>query len=125
MIDFITVEPSDELRSQFALWSLRQTPTIRTTSTGFTLTADQYAAVPSELLRGAYVDGFANDYPTPQPVAAEPVASPLAAETAGPLDAGVPASVTKPRKRAASKRAGVGARKPSDVGADDAEDGDS
>ncbi len=69
MTDFIYVEPGQHRKGLFALWCIGQDPQIQTSSsTGFNLTVEQYADVPPDLLKGAYVDGFPYDVAQAQPV---------------------------------------------------------
>lgn len=58
MSDFLHIEPATEHRSGFALWCLGQDPVPNTTSTGFDVPLGLYAAIPAEVLDGAYVDGY-------------------------------------------------------------------
>lgn len=100
MTDFIYVEPAHAQRPAFALWCLSQTPKIMTSSaTGFDVPLDLYPTIPTELLDGAYVDGYLYNRPEPRP---------SVRTTAG--------TTRKPRKRAAKKvAAGAYTRKPSMV----------
>lgn len=86
MTDFVTVEPAHEMRPEFALWALAQSPPLNTSSaSGFDVPIGLYPSIPEKLLNGAYVDGYHYNRPSPQPVAAKPVVAPpepLAAEVA-------------------------------------------
>lgn len=57
-MNHVTVEPAPETRSALASWLLSRDPRVQTVSTGFLVALDLYAEVPSELLEGAYVDGY-------------------------------------------------------------------
>lgn len=79
MTETLYIEPAHEHRPGFALWGLAQKPVIQTASaTGWDVPLDLYPSVPSELLEGAYVDGYLYDVakPQPEPVAPTPEASP-------------------------------------------------
>ena len=73
MTEYLTVEPSPELRTAFAAFALTRDPNVQTVSSGgFLVSLDWYPQVPSELLAGAYVDGFRYDLEHPQPAPADP-----------------------------------------------------
>lgn len=79
MTETLYIEPAHEHRPSFALWGLAQKPVIQTASaTGWDVPLDLYPAVPSELLEGAYVDGYLYDVakPQPEPVAPTPEVTP-------------------------------------------------
>src|SRR5690606_11249666 len=67
---------------------------------GWSLSVEQYATVPHELLSRALVDGYTYDVPSPQPKPAKPAGG----DVAGPGTVEVTEG-PKPRKRAARKRA--------------------
>jgi hypothetical protein len=131
MTEFITVEPAHEQRGPFAVWAISQTPPLQTSSsTGFDVPVDLYPTVPVELLAGAYVDGYRYDVASPQPVLPEPAVEHLglvdrlpgedpdqgvravreaaAEDTSAPTPRQQLTAERKPRKRAATKRAGGG-----------------
>lgn len=137
MTVFIHVEPAHRHRPAFAAWGLTQTPPLQTaTAQGWDVPIDLYPLVPTELLEGAYVDGYPYGRPQAQPVPAEepkastfttadtltqdPDAGPKPVLTAEKTAAPAPAPAPAPRKRAAKKTAakrGQGAytRKPTDA----------
>lgn len=58
-MDHVTVEPTQALAAHLAVWLLSRDPNVQTVSAGgFLVALDLYADVPSDLLEGAYVDGF-------------------------------------------------------------------
>lgn len=101
MSDMIYVEPAHEARPAFAMWGLAQTPPLQTASaTGWNVPLSLYPDVPSELLAGAFVDGFRYDHTMPQPEAVQapvPSVDPFTPEPAS--------APRKPRNRSRSKGA--------------------
>ena len=103
----IHIEPDGPRRPAFAAWGLAQNPPLQTASaSGWDVPLELYPDVPSELLEGAYVDGFLYgrpDAPQPAPKASvQPRGEevPVEVQDAGP----VRLPVRKPRKRAAGDR---------------------
>lgn len=94
---FVHIEPGEGQRQGFARWCLAQEPRIETASaTGSDVPLDLYPTIPSELLEGAYVDGYPYGQPQPQPKADE---QPDVTQASG---GGKPQP--KPRKQAARRR---------------------
>lgn len=137
MDDPIMIEPDGPHRPAFAAWCLAQDPPVQTaSSTGFLVPVDLYPSVPSELLEGAYIDGYPYGGP-PVPAEAQQAASgplkpatgreadaiqdvaegvpsatpidPLAAlkDLAGELPAASDPPVSRPRAASGAKRAGA------------------
>lgn len=103
MTDFIHIEPAREHRPAFAAWGLSLDKPLQTASaTGWDVPLDLYPSVPTELLDGAYVDGYRFTY----------TAAPVVEPTAEPKKQ----TGRKPRKRAASRKPeGAYTRKPSEL----------
>lgn len=118
MSDMIHIEPAHEQRPAFAAWGLAQTPALQTASaTGWDIPLDLYPSVPTELLAGAYVDGFPYDRQQAQPVKAPAVEAPAVKAPAAETKAVAP-KATRPRKRAPRKTPAKKAQ-PITVAADD------
>ena len=80
MTDYVFIEPLAARRVKFAQWGLEQEPPLQTaTSTGWLVPLDLYPRIPSDLLEGAYVDGYPYDPPqgrSPQGQAPRKAAAP-------------------------------------------------
>lgn len=106
MNDPIMIEPAGPNRPAFAAWGLAQDPPIQTaTASGWLVPVELYPAVPTELLDGAYVDGFLYDRPEapaalPRGLEA-PVEAPEAAPIELPVRKGTPRTGRRSRKAAA------------------------
>ena len=115
MAEFITIEPANEHRSAFARWALDQDPNVQTVGThGFVVPLDWYPEIPTELLKGSYVDGFSYDRSAPQPAKLvelrlpvppkdEPKPEPAAEPKPEPAAEPKPEPKPEPRKRAPRK----------------------
>lgn len=106
MTDFVTVEPAHEMRPEFALWALAQSPPIMTSSaSGFDVPVNLYPSIPGKLLNGAYVDGYHYNRPSPQPVAAKPVVAPPEPVTAAPLPTEAKPLTAEAKRRTRARKA--------------------
>jgi hypothetical protein len=74
----IRIQPTAQLRQEFAVWAVAQTPKVRTVSSvAFAVPVHLFAGIPEELLAGALVEG--QPYvPVPRSTAAEPAVEPAA-----------------------------------------------
>lgn len=108
MSEYLTVEPASERAPAFAAWCLGRDPRVQTVSAGgFLVPIDWYPDVPSDLLQGAFVDGFpVSGEDTPQPVvqSAEDAAQDVAEGVSSATLIGGPRT-QEARKRRARKTA--------------------
>ncbi|MGY3199715.1 hypothetical protein [Streptomyces sp. TE5632] len=77
MTDFVKVQPTRELRVDFARWATAQKPKVRTVSTqAFAVPADMFTGMPEKLLIGSIVAGHRYVSPEEDQQPTEPATGP-------------------------------------------------
>ncbi|MET9462433.1 hypothetical protein ABZY05_46800 [Streptomyces canus] len=88
---FITVQPAQAQRIDFARWAVAQDPKVRTVSPqAFAVPNDLFTYMPEQLLVGAIVDGHAYVIPDDQAEPTEPASGPTLLGVNQPEVEGIP-----------------------------------